>query len=138
MLSNVMLTVSVTDFEMPCEFTVEVINPHCLNVKWKKDAGPVTGYKVYCFPGDSKKPEIIHELQDVNQQSTIISGLKPGTMYRVEITSVSSGSESKPVLIKGSYTMRRSPVVYNSDFFLFLMLNFKRVYRMECKDTLML
>ena len=113
------LIIFITGFE---KFMVEVINPHCLNVTWKKTVGPVTGYKVYCFPGDSKKPDIIQEIQDVNQQSAIISGLKPDTVYRVEITSVLSGSESEPVLVKDRYTMRKSwlPIVYNSYSFCFL------------------
>ena len=118
------LSIFLTGFELQNEFMVEVINPHCLNVKWKKTSDPVTGYKVYCFPGDSQKPEVIQEVKDVNQQSAVISGLKPQTVYRVEITSVSSGNESKPVLVKGYYTMRKSlfniNIVYISDFFCFL------------------
>ena len=112
----------MTGPELQNEFTVEVINPHCLNVKWKETASPVTGYKVYCFPGDSQKPEIIQEIQDVNQQSAVISGLKPNTVYRVEITSVLSGSESEPVLVKGRCIMRKLwfPILYISYSFCFL------------------
>ena len=68
-----------------------------MNVTWKKAAGPVTGYRVYCFPGDSQKAEIIKDINGGNTESAFISGLKPETSYRVGVTSVSSGIESKQV-----------------------------------------
>ena len=72
-------------------------NPHCLHVTWKKASDPVTGYRVYCFPGDSEKAEVIKDVHDRNQDSVVISGLKPGDVYRVGISSVSSGTESELV-----------------------------------------
>ena len=72
-------------------------NPHCMHIMWKKAAGPVTGYRVYCFPGDSLKAEIIKDIDGGNTESAFISGLKPETTYRVGVTSVSSGTESKQV-----------------------------------------
>ena len=67
-----------------------------MNVTWKKATGPVTGYRVYCFPGDSDEPDIIKDI-DGNVESAFISGLKPETTYRVGVTSVSTGTESKQV-----------------------------------------
>ena len=73
-----------------------------------KAAGPVTGYKVYCFHGDSQKAEIVQDITDMNDISAIISGLKPENIYRVGITCVSSGSESKIVFSKDEVILRKS------------------------------
>ena len=83
-------------------------NPHCLHVTWNKAAGPVSGYRLYIFPDDSQKAEIVKDIHDMNQVSTVISGLKPETMYRVGITSVSSGIESKIVYSEQQIKMRKS------------------------------
>ena len=68
-----------------------------MQITWKKAAGSVTGYRVYCFPGDSHKDEIIKDIDGGNTESAFIRSLKPETSYRVGITSVSSGTESKQV-----------------------------------------
>ena len=81
-------------------------NSHCIHVTWKKADGPVTGYRLYCFPGESKKSEIIKDIHDANQESAIISGLKPETVYRVGITPVSSGCEGKLVFSEEQLRMR--------------------------------
>ena len=88
-----------------CKLLTKPKNPHCLNVTWKKAGGPVTGYRIYCYPGDSKKPEIIKDIQDGNIDMVDISGLKPETEYRVEITSVFSGIESS--ISEGQIKMRK-------------------------------
>ena len=75
---------------------------------WKKATGPVTGYRVHCFSGDSHKAEIVKDIPDGNQESEFVSGLKPETVYRVAITSVSSGIESQFVFSKGEVTLRKS------------------------------
>ena len=88
----------MTDLGLPNEVQAQPKNPHCLHVTWNKATGPVTGYRIYCFPGDSQKAEIVKEINDGRKQSLFISGLKPDTTYRVGVTSVSSGIESKHVL----------------------------------------
>ena len=90
--------------------TAEANNPHCLNVTWRKAADPVTGYKIHCFPGDSWKAEIVKEIEDVNKESTVISGLKPETEYRMGITSVCSGSQSKMVFSGQEVKLRKSVI----------------------------
>ena len=87
---------------------MEPKNPHSFKVKWKKATGPVTGYRVHCFHGDSQKAEIIKYIPDGNQVSGFVSGLKPETVYRVAITSVSSGTESKLVFSKDEVKLRKS------------------------------
>ena len=82
-------------------------NPHCLHVTWKEATGPVTGYRVYCFPGHSQKAEIVHEIPNGNKHSTFVSGLKPDTKYRVGITSLSSGNESKKIFKQDQARMRK-------------------------------
>ena len=98
----------VSDFGLPSELESEPKNPHCLHVTWKEAAGPVSGYRLYFFPDDSQKPEIVKDINDMNQVSAVISGLKPETMYRVGITSVSSGIESKIVYSEQQIKMRKS------------------------------
>ena len=93
---------------LPSELTIEAINPHCLNVKWKKATGPVMGYRVYCFPGDSSKVEIIKDISKEIEESAVISGLKPETEYRVGITSVSLRTESKLVFSEHKIKLRKS------------------------------
>ena len=80
-------------------------NPHCLKVTWKKPSEPVKGYRVYCYPAESKKAEIIKEVPDGKVTSAIISGLKPDKTYRVGIRSVSSGTEGKLVFSEDRITM---------------------------------
>ena len=79
---------------------------------WKEAAGPVTGYRIYCFPNESQKAEIIKDLTDVKQLSAIISGLKPETVYKVGITSVSFGTESKLVYSEEQLRMRKFAKMY--------------------------
>ena len=92
---------------MPSEIRTTPKNPHCLQIAWKKAAGPVTGYRVYCIPGDSLKAEIIKDIVGGNTESAFISGLKPETTYRVGVTSVSSGTESKQVFCDQQLSMRK-------------------------------
>ena len=83
-------------------------SPHCLLVTWKRPvSGSVTGYNIYCFLGDSQKAEIIKNINDVNQESAIISGLKPDQVYRVGITSVCLETESKLLFPKEDIRMRK-------------------------------
>ena len=91
---------------------IEPTNPHSFKVTWKKATGPVTGYRVHCFPGDSQKAEIVKHIPDGNLKP--VSGLKPETVYRVAITSVSSGIESKLVFSKDELKLRKSTVKYIS------------------------
>ena len=110
---------TTSDFGLPSKVRAEPKNPHCLNVTWKKAIGPVTEYRVYCFPGESQMAEIIKQIQDGNTESTIISGLKPEEMYRVAITSVSNEIEGKFVYLeeKQQVRMRRS-LINNLTYFI--------------------
>ena len=82
---------------MPYDIKTKPIGPHEIHVTWKKAAGPVTGYRVYCCPDDSQQAETMTEVPDVDQESVIISGLKPNHIYRVAIASVTSKARSKLV-----------------------------------------
>ena len=95
---------------MPSVCLTEPKNPHCLKVTWKKAPGPVTGYRLYFFSIDSQKAEIVKDIPDGNQESEFVSGLKPETVYRVAITSFSSGFESKLVFTKDDITLRKSRI----------------------------
>ena len=98
----------IQDFGRPSKLLMEPKTPHCLKVTWKKATGPVTGYRVHCFSGDSQKAEIVKYIPDGNQESEFVSGLKPQTVYRVAITSVSSEIESQFVFSKDEVTLRKS------------------------------
>ena len=98
-------------FGKPGELRIHARNPHCLHASWKKAIGDVTGYRVYCFNGDSLKPEIIRYMDDANMASAIISGLKPDTEYRVGISSLSSGKESQLVYSEGQLRMRKAAMI---------------------------
>ena len=74
----------------------------------------MTGYRVYCFPGDSGKAEIIKDIHDGKQESVIVSGLKPDKRYRIGITSVSSETESKLVICKEQPRLRKFDLILNS------------------------
>ena len=84
------------------------VNPHSFEITWKRGTGPVTGHRVYCFPGDSQKADVVKSIQDPSQESAFISGLKPETVYRVGITSVCSGNESSVVFSKNELKLRKS------------------------------
>ena len=94
-------------FGLPSDLRTEAKNPHCLYMTWKKADGPVTGYRIYCFPGDSKQAEIIKDIHGCNLKETIISGLRPETEYRVGITSISVKTESNIVLSEQQIRMRK-------------------------------
>ena len=98
--------VFISDFGLPSNLKLETINPHCLNVSWKKAADPVTGYRIYCINTDSQTAEIIKDIPGVNQESMFISGLKPETKYRVGITAVYSGMQSTLVFQKDEVKLR--------------------------------
>ena len=101
----------IVDLGLPSELRTNPEGPHCLHVTWKRAvSGSVTGYNIYCFPGDSQKAEIIQHISDVNQESAFISGLKPDQIYRVGITSVYSGTESKQLFSEESLRMRKSMI----------------------------
>ena len=76
-------------------------------MSWKKAVGHVTGYKIYCFPADSLMTEITEDIDNADQQSVIISGLKPETVYRVGITSVSEGKQSKIQFSENDVKLRK-------------------------------
>ena len=101
------MIVIILGFAIPINVRSEPKNPHCLHVTWNKAEEPVTGYRVYCFLGESQKSEIMKDIGDVNQEAVLLSGLKPGAMYRVGITSVSSGIESKLVYSENQPRMRK-------------------------------
>ena len=103
-------------FGLPSVSMVEPKNPHCFEVTCKEAVGPVTGYRVHCFSGDSQKAEIVKDILDGNQESEFVSGLKPGTTYKVAITAVSSGIESKLVFSKDKVTLRKL-ILINIYFF---------------------
>ena len=96
--------VCISDFGLPSEINTQPKNPHCLHVTWKKAIGPVTGYRVYCFPVESQTAEIIKYIHG-NQDSVVISGLRPDKKYRIGITSLSSETESKLVFFKKQQKM---------------------------------
>ena len=98
--------IPIVDYGIPSEIKMETASPQCLFVKWKKPTEPVNGYRIYCYPAESKKAEIIKDVHDGKQSSAIISGLKPDKTYRVGIKSVSSGTESKLVFSEDHITMR--------------------------------
>ena len=98
---------SISDSRQSKVLHAQAKNPHCLDVSWQKAAHPVTGYKIYCFPGNSPKAGIIKHINDVNQESAVISGLKPETMYKVVITSVSAGTESTMEISGDEIKMRK-------------------------------
>ena len=99
---------NIPGFGLPSMLRAEAKNPHCLNVTWTKAADPVTGYKIHCFHGDSWKPEIVKEIEDVNKESAVISGLRPEKVYRLGITSACSGSQSKMVYSEQEVELRKS------------------------------
>ena len=102
----------IQGFGLPSELLTEQKNPHCLKVTWKKATGTVTGYRVYFFSGDSQKAETVKDIPDGSQESVFVSGLKPETLYRVAVTSVSSGIESQFVFSKDGVTLRKSIIIY--------------------------
>ena len=98
--------IPTVDYGIPSEIKMETANPHFLNVTWKKTTEPVNGYRVYCYPAESKKAEIVKDVHDGKHSSVIISGLKPDKTYRVGIKSVSQRTESKLVFSEDNITMR--------------------------------
>ena len=107
---------NIPGFGLPRMLRAEAKNPHCLTVTWTKAADPVTGYKIHCFPGDSWKAEIVKEIEDVNKESEVISCLRPETVYRVGITSVCSGIQSKMVFSEQELKMRKSDIIGLSNY----------------------
>ena len=105
----------ILGFGLPSQLQTEPENPHCLNLTWKKAPGPVTGYRVYCYSGDSQQAEIIKDINDSNLEMAVISGLKPETMYRVGLTSVSSGIESNLAFSEEKVKLRK--FIRNNLFF---------------------
>ena len=110
-VENVYSKICFLGFGLPSRLRTEAKNPHCLYLMWEKAVGPVTGYRVYCFPADSQKAEIIKDIHDGDLDKAVISGLKPETEYRVGITSVSSGIESNIVFSEGQIKMRKCRTV---------------------------
>ena len=101
------MTTRILACGLPAVLGVKPINPHCLHVSWQKATGPITIYRIHCYPHDSQRADVIKEIKDKGQDSEIITGLKPETEYRVGITSVSSGTESKLLLFKDKVKLRR-------------------------------
>ena len=89
---------------------------------WKKAPGPVTGYRVYCFPCDSEQAEIIKDIHDCDLEMAIISGLKPETVYKVGIASVSSGIESNLAFSEEKVKLRKF-IRNNLFFYIYAKLN---------------
>ena len=98
----------IANISQPSELRTKPESPHCLHITWKRPLSDcVTGYNIYCFLGDSQKAEIVKHISNVSQESAIISGLKPDQIYRVGITSVCSGTESKHLFSAEHTRMRK-------------------------------
>ena len=95
----------IKDFGLPCDIKVGIISPHHLHLSWKIANGPVTGYRIYCFPADSQKAEIIKDIHDGKQESAVISGLKPSQTYRVGMVSITQDTTSKVVITEHEIKM---------------------------------
>ena len=87
----------ISDFGVPGEIRAQAVHPHCLQVTWKKAAGNVSGYKVYCFSGDSTLPQLIKDIHDKDTDYATVSGLSPDTQYTVGVASLSNDIESNTV-----------------------------------------
>ena len=96
-----------TEFGTPTEIDAKAVHPHCLDVSWKKAAGHVTGYRVYCYSTDSTKADIISDVHDKDTESLTVTGLNPDTNYRVGVASLSSDTESYTVFMKKLCKMRK-------------------------------
>ena len=94
---------------LPAILAAWPINPHSLHISWQKATGPVTVYRIHCFPCDSREADVIKEIKDKDQESALITGLKPNTEYRLGITSVSLVTESKLVLSDDKFKLRKLP-----------------------------
>ena len=101
------INILISGFGLPSEIRTTPKNPHCMQITWKKPAGHVTGYRVYCFPDNSQEAEIMKDIDGGNTESAFISGLKPETSYRVGVTSVSSRTQSKQVFCDHQLSMRK-------------------------------
>ena len=60
--NNNIICFEIAGFGIPTELLAEAKNPHCLYLTWKKAICPVNGYRVYCFPADSWKPELMNAI----------------------------------------------------------------------------
>ena len=128
----------ISDFGLPSNISTQPLNPHCLCVTWKKAIGSVTGYRVYCFPDDSEKAEVTKTISDGNQDSVVISGLRPDKKYRIGITSLSSETESKLVSIEEQQKMCKSSKRINLNYFLnFCVKDFFILNRINCFNLLL-
>ena len=76
-------------------------------MSWSKAAGPVTGYKVYCYPSESREAEITKDIWELTREHVVIDGLKPNCTYRVGMASVTEDVNSKLVFTKDQITMRK-------------------------------
>ena len=110
----------ITDFGVPSEIRAQAVNPYCLHVTWKKAAGPVSGYIVYCFSGDSPQPQFIKDIHNKDTEYALVSGLTPDIQYRVGVASLSADIESNTVfdeeILKTRMCFKYIPVVITSKF----------------------
>ena len=104
---NSVLVPFISDFGVPGEIRAQAAHPHCLHVTWKKAAGPVSGYRVYCFSGESTLPQFIKDIHDKDTECAIVSGLSPNTQYRVGVASLSNDIESNTVFSEEKLKTRK-------------------------------
>ena len=107
-VKNISLLVSfISDFGVPGEIRAQAVHPHCLHITWKKAAGPVSGYRVYCFSGESTVPQFIKDIHDKDTECAIVTGLRPDTKYRVGVASLSLDIQSNTVFSEEKLKTRK-------------------------------
>ena len=105
---NISVLISfISDFGIPGEIQAEAVHPHCLHITWKKAAGPVSGYRVYCFFGEAAQPQFMEDIYDEDTECATVSGLRPDTQYRVGVASLSNDIESNTVFSDQKCTTRK-------------------------------
>ena len=97
----------LTDFGVPGEIRAQAVHPHCLHVRWKKAAGSVSGYRVYCFCGDSTQPQFIKNIHDRDTECAVIGCLTPDMQYRIGVAAFSADIETNTVFNDESLKTRK-------------------------------
>ena len=105
-----MIVALFADFGLPEDVKAKPVGPHYIHVTWKKATGPVIGYKIHCFPGESQQVEIIKDISNVDQKSALISGLKPNQPYHVGVSSATLDARSKLVFTREQVRMGKNSI----------------------------